>query len=152
MSSTPPRSSFVAVAAAVLALGAVAMIALTERSEDVRIADLSRVFHARYRRWQLADGVRSPCPRIGNELNVALLKRYGLHYADAEKVIAVTGPPLAIYRHREYPAITYWQTDSYWITMAPGCQMLLPRNLQYDAMMALYLETESIETQRRRGR
>ena len=135
----------VVISAVVFALGAVWTIALVDRPAEVRISDLTREYHEHFRSWRPADGVRSPRPLIHNELNVALLDYYGLQFAEADRVVAVTGPPLAIYRNREYPAITYWQTDSHWVTMAPGCQMLSPRNPQYDAMMAQSMETDAFK-------
>ena len=105
-------------------------------------AHLAVAFKEGFEEWRPIDGVRSPCPQLQDQVSITLLKLHRLQNAERESVIAVTGRPMNVFFHRE-TGIEYWMTCRYWVAMAPNCQMLLPRNANYDSMMKMAMNSDT---------
>lgn len=104
------------------------------------IASIESKFHIGFSTWKRSDGVASPCPEIQNEANNKLLELLNLRQAHPSEVIDLLGNPNNVYENGKNPGIFYWQFEHYWATTSPRCVMLLPRNANYDEMLALFLD------------
>ena len=138
-SSPRPHSVFAVVSSLIALAGFVVAVRIQERRSTAtfEIQRVQQQFHACMAQWTPEMGMHSPCPKIQDRTNIELLRLFDVNNATMSTVARKIGDPISVYENGKYHGTYYCKHDEYWTVMCPGCVMLLPRDSQYDSLMAL---------------